>query len=146
MTKEETLAAILQAKKAHQFQMQKIEQAILGEKVDNPTALSKKECDFGHWLYGDIETKILLGEQFFHKLDIAHERWHYEYKRIYDIFFANEKKSFFSGIFSKSGISEMERDKAKLYYTELQETTKELLQILAACNRRISALNESKFH
>ncbi len=40
----------------------------------------------------------------------------------------------------------MELDKAKLYYSELEVTTQELLKVLGSSERRISALPESKFY
>jgi hypothetical protein len=64
--------------------------------------------------------------------------------RIYKIFFL-EKKGFFSKLFGKK-IEPFELDKAKLYYKELEDVSKELLHAIDATLRRINALPESKFH
>jgi len=45
-----------------------------------------------------------------------------------------------------SSISDMDLDKAKLYYSELEITTQELLKALGSAERRMSALPESKFN
>ncbi len=51
MNKTQTLEAIEIARKSHETQMAKIEAAISGEKVENPTAVAKSMCNFGKWLY-----------------------------------------------------------------------------------------------
>jgi hypothetical protein len=148
MTKSETQEAIKKAKEAHELQMQKIEAAINGKEIDNPTAINKTECDFGNWLYDDKDNiQEIIGTQFFKTLDIEHEKWHVEYTKIYHILFSgNNKKGLLSRLLGKKSIDPMELDKVKLYYRDLQETTSRLLKILASSERRISALPESKFH
>ncbi len=148
MVKSEMQEAIKKAKEAHELQMQKIEAAMNGKEIDNPTALNKTECEFGKWLYDDKNRmKVIIGSQFFTSLDIEHEKWHTEYTKIYNILFDEKnKKGFFSRLLGKSSIDPMELDKVKLYYADLQETTIRLLHILASSQRRIDALPESKFH
>ena len=148
MTKSETQEAIKKAKEAHELQMQKIEAAMNGKEIDNPTALNKTECDFGKWLYDDKnKMKAIIGNQFFTNLDIEHEKWHKEYTKIYHILFGEKnKKGLFARLLGKNSIDPMELDKVKLYYVDLQETTKRLLKILASSQRRVDALPESKFH
>jgi hypothetical protein len=146
MTKEQTLQAIKKAKEAHEAQMQKIEAAIEGSDIENPTALQKTNCDFGKWLYNPENHMVeIIGSQFYASLDFEHENWHREYAKIYNILFASKKKGLFATIFRKKSIDPLELDKVKLYYAELQETTAKLLQILASSQRRIAALPESKF-
>ena len=146
MTKEQTLESVQKARKAHLLQMDKIEAIIEGRKVENPTAVSKKECDFGLWIYDDTNhVKELIGQQFYEKLDEKHEQWHNEYLKIYNIFFKENKKGFFSKLFGNSNIDPLELDKAKLYYVELKVITQELLKVLASVQRRLEALSESKF-
>jgi hypothetical protein len=148
MTKEETVEAIKKAREAHILQMDKIEAAIKGEKIENPTAVSKEECDFGHWIYDDANrVKELIGSQFYEKIDVKHEQWHMEYFRIYNIFFNDKnKKGFFSKLLGAKSVDALELDKAKLYYVEIKETTEALLQALASAQRRLEALPESKFN
>lgn len=147
MNKEQTLESIQKARKAHQAQMVKILALLNGTKPENPTAVSKTKCEFGMWLYEeDNHVKSILGSQFYTKLETLHAKWHLEYSRIFEMFFKDTKKGFFSKITGSSKINEMEVDKAKLYYSELSTTTAELLKALGASERRISALNESVFY
>ncbi len=147
MDKSKTLEAMQNAKKSHEAQMAKIEDALLGVKVDNPTAVSKTKCAFGLWLYKEENhVKEILGSQFFNTIDLYHTKWHSEYLKLFNILFKNEKKSFFSKIMGSSKLEGMELDKAKLYYIELQVTTNELLKILGVSQRRLEAMNESKFY
>ena len=146
MNKTKTLESIQNARKAHILQMEKIEAAIDGKIVNNPTALSKTECGFGQWLYDDTNNlRNVLGAFFYDNLDALHEKWHLEYCRIFEIFFKNEKKGLFSKIIGTSKISAMDVDRAKLYYSELKVTTEELLKALASSERRIAALSETRF-
>lgn len=148
MTKSETVEAIKKAREAHQRQMQKIESAMNGEEIDNPTSLNKTECTFGKWLYDDKNhMREIIGSQFFTTLDMEHEKWHKEYAKIYNILFNEDKKKqgLFSRLMGKKSIDPLELDKVKLYYVELKETTSRLLKAIASSERRVSALPESKF-
>ena len=147
MDKNQTLEAMVAAKKSHETQMAKIEAAINGENVENPTAVAKTMCHFGKWLYAE-ENHIeeILGELFYEKLEKAHAQWHTEYVRVFNIFHKNKKSGFFAGLLGSNKVDDLEIDKAKLYYRELEVTTKELLHVLGSCERRISAMSEAKFH
>ena len=147
MDKAKTLESIQGARKALESQMDKIKTAINGGSVENPTALSKVKCEFGKWLYDENNhLRDILGSLFYDKLDILHSRWHSEYFKIFEICFKKEKQGFFSEMFGASKVSDMELDKAKLYYVELEVTTQELLKALSSSERRLSALQESKFY
>lgn len=147
MDKAKTLESIQNARKSHEAQMSKIKAAIDGDKVDNPTVVAKTKCAFGQWLYDDENhLRDILGSLFYDKMEVLHAKWHSEYFRIFEIFFKDEKKSFLSKIFKTKKVSELELDKAKLYYTELEVTTQELLKALGSSERRIYALPESKFY
>ncbi len=141
------LNAIESAKLVHMQQMQKIESEIAGKKIDNPTALGKMECPCGIWFYSnEAVMKEVLGLQLFERLDEKHEQWHKDYASIYNIFFKKEKKKgLFSKIIGSSSSDSMKIDKAKLYYNELKKDTQELLHVAESAQRRITALNDSKF-
>lgn len=146
MNKEQTLESIQNARKAHEAQMVKILALINGTKPENPTALSKTQCEFGQWLYDEKNrVREILGAQFYIKLDTLHAKWHTEYSRIFEMFFKEPKKGFFSKLLGSQELNPMELDKAKLYYAELKITTTELLKALGASERRIAALSESIF-
>lgn len=147
MDKTKTLESIQNARRAHEAQMDKIKAAIDGEKVDDPTAVAKTKCAFGMWLYDDENhLRNILGSLFYDNMEVLHDKWHTEYFRLFNIFFKEEKKTFLSRMIGSSKVSEMELDKAKLYYSELERTTKKLLKALGSSERRIGALPESKFY
>jgi len=147
MNKEKTIEAIVNARKAHENQMKKIESLLKGKEVDNPTAVLKTECAFGKWLYDEnSHLKEILGSIFYNNLESLHARWHIEYLRVFEIFFKPKKKGFFSKAFGSNKIDEMEFDKAKLYYSELETTTSELLKVITSSQRRLEALREEKFY
>ena len=146
MNKEESLQAIRDARDAHLSQIKKIEALLNGEELNEPTVVSHKKCAFGSWLYSrDNHVEDILGAQFYDNIELMHTKWHGEYSRIFDIFFVNRKTGFFAKVLGFSRIDEKELDRAKLYYSELKSTTETLLGTLASCERRIQALNESKF-
>jgi len=147
MVKQEMLEALEDAKKAHLQQMQKIEDAMDGKQIDKPTALSKKECEFGSWFYAnEKEMRNILGSQLFERVDKGHETWHKEYLPIYNILFKeNAKAGLFSKFFGSGKIDTLAIDKAKAYYVELQQASGELLKALESATRRVSALPDTKF-
>lgn len=148
MDKNKTLESIRDAIKSHESQMSKIESAINGRNVDNPTVISKTDCNFGLWLYNDKNNiRAILGTQFFDKIEALHAQWHIEYAKIFAIFFKEKKKGFFEKILnSNRKVDDMELDKAKLYFENLLEITQELLKILSASERRVDAMSENKFN
>jgi hypothetical protein len=147
MDKEKTLESIQNARKYHEAQMSKIKAAIDGNTVKNPTVVAKTKCEFGKWLYNDENhLRNILGSLFYDKIEVLHAKWHSEYLKIFEIFFENKKKGFFSKMIGASKVSEMELDKAKLYYAELEVTTQELLKAIGSSERRIYALPKSKFY
>jgi len=146
MTKLEMLKAMERAEALHLEQMQKIIAAISGERVDNPTALGKMECECGAWFYANEKVmKKILSPQLFARLDKAHEKWHQEYAYIYEMFFKEEKKGGLLSKIIKRRVPKELYDKAKYYYKELQLVTDELLNASLSAKRRIMALPESKF-
>ncbi len=146
MNRDETLEAILKARLSHESQMAKIKSVIEGDEVKNPTAVAKTKCEFGKWLYDeDNKVQKILGAQFYNNIETLHSKWHIEYIRIFEIFFKNKKSGFFAKIMGTDKIDEMELDKAKLYHSELLETTGDLLRALDVSERRVSALGDSKF-
>ena len=147
MDKEKTIEAICNARKAHEIQMKKIQALLSGKEVENPTSVVKTECDFGKWLYDENNhLKELLGSLFYSNLETIHARWHIEYARVFDLYFKGKKGGLLSKMFKSGKVTDMELDKAKLYYSELEATTNELLKVIGSSQRRIEALNERKFH
>ncbi|MFT7003051.1 MAG: hypothetical protein ACJAWW_000385 [Sulfurimonas sp.] len=147
MDKYTTLESIINAKKIHEVQMTKIKASINGVIVKAPTQTSKEKCAFGNWLYDEqYHLREILGSMFYDKIETLHARWHIEYLKIFEIFFKERKKGFFNKMLGTSKVSTMELDKAKMYYFELEATSKELFKALESSQRRIAALAESKFY
>ncbi len=147
MNKQETINAIEHAREAHIKQMAKVESLIEGKHVDNLTSVSKMKCEFGQWLYGDKErVKNILGVQFYENLDMIHEAWHIQYAKIHAIFMHEKDEGFFSKFFGIHKINDLELERSKVYYKELEHITKDLLRVLDASQRRVQALSVSKFH
>jgi hypothetical protein len=146
MNKEQALDDIHKAKSALEIQMRKIEELIKGRDIPNPIAAAKEKCEFGKWLYSyDNHMKIILGELFYNRLEQLHKRWFVDYMKIFDMFIHEDKKNFISKLLHSENIDPLELDKAKLYFVELSETTQELFLALDKSERRLNALNESKF-
>lgn len=147
MNKEKTIEGIVKAKRVHEIQMKKIKTLVSGVWINNPTAAAKTECDFGKWLYDENNhIRELLGDLFYTNIETLHSRWHMEYARIYDMFYKKKRSGFLGNIFGSNKATEMELDKAKLYCSELEITTSELLKAIDVSQRRLKALPESKFY
>ncbi|SFV74447.1 Methyl-accepting chemotaxis protein [hydrothermal vent metagenome] len=145
MTKQEVLEALEKAKASHEAQMGKIETLLNGAEVDAPTPVTKTDCAFGKWFYDkNNHLEEILGTQFYSKLDTYHEQWHREYIKIYNIFFKDQKKGLLSTLLGKNKVDPLLIDKAKMYFTELQPITKELIHTLEASYRRVNAMSEEK--
>jgi|FLOH01.1.fsa_nt_gi hypothetical protein len=147
MNKEQALVDIHEAKHALVVQMRKMEDLIGGMDVPNPIAAAKEKCEFGKWLYSyDNHMREILGEQFYKRLEVLHKKWFVDYMKIFDMFVHEDEKTFLSKLLHGGNISSLNLDKAKLYFLELKETTTELLVALDKSERRLNALNESKFY
>jgi len=146
MTKEQMLEALESAHQTHQQQMEKIRTVIEGKEIENPPAIGKMECVCGSWFYAHVDAmKRILGLQLFERLDSAHEAWHRDYVNIYNIYFKEEKKGFFSKLLGANKVDPLQQDKAKLYFIELEKDSEELLSASASAQRRVTALSDSKF-
>ncbi|MDY0121086.1 MAG: CZB domain-containing protein [Sulfurimonas sp.] len=146
MTKQQTLESIQTARKNHEVQMQKINALVSGKTIVDPTSVSKRECTFGKWLYEDEKyLREILGAQFYETIEQLHGKWHEQYYKIYEIFFTKPKPGLLSKVLKLNKVSMLEQDKAKLYYAELQQNTQELLNMMSVSERRVMALQDSKF-
>ena len=146
MTKQQTLESIQTARKNHEVQMQKINALVSGKTIVDPTSVSKRECAFGKWLYEDEKyLREILGAQFYETIEQLHGKWHEQYYKIYEIFFTKPKAGLLSKVLKLNKVSMLEQDKAKLYYAELQQNTQELLNMMSVSERRVMALQDSKF-
>jgi len=147
MKKEEIIHALENARETHLREMDKIKSLLRGKEVKDMTPMSKTKCVFGKWLLNDKEQIMsFLGAQFYEILDTVHGTWHMEYAKIHMILKQENKKGFLSNIFGSHQVDVLELEKAKVYYKDLELITKEILRVLDASQRRVQALNKSKFH
>ena len=147
MNREKTLKALDEATISHEYQMNKVKSLVEGSEIKEPPMVDETKCQLGLWLYDENNhIKEILGAQFFDNLEEAHTRWHREYSRIFDIYYKNRKKGFFSKLIGSDKIEDIEIDKAKLYNYDLIATSENLFKALAASKRRISAMGDSKFN
>ncbi len=148
MDKIQTIEKIQKVKKFHEFQMENLQDFLNGKHVEAPTCISKTQCEFGRWLYGnDNNIEKILGSQFYGSLDKLHTQWHQEYAKIYKLVCENKQKGFFTKFFGncEGRLDPLLLDKAKLYHEDLKEISQELLKVLVLCQRRVFAMNDSMF-
>lgn len=147
MKKEHIIHAIEAAETYHEEQLDKVARLIKGEKIENPTPISKEACKFGKWLYGEAkDIQSILGLQFYDNMEIMHGFWHSEYKKIYDIFYDLDKNIVLSFLFGNRRKVEADMlKKAQEYFEELQSITQNLLKALHVSKKRVLVLSESFF-
>jgi len=154
MNKAKILESLKKAREAHEAQMIRLQNLIeAGEVVDykkvsqKQCPVSKTICDFGQWLYGE-ENHIeeLVGELFYKELETLHAQWHIEYVKVFKILFNPEGKGLLSKFLSHDNtIDELELDKVKTYYKDMEKITQQLLSTLKTCERRLNAMSDSRF-
>jgi len=147
MIKKQVLTAIENAIEYHNEQMEKVESLINGEAVKHLTPVSKMDCEFGKWIYGDAKRiQTLLGIQFYKSIETMHEYWHIEYSKIYDLFYYESDGGLLSKIFeSRRKTTAQELAQAREEYKKLTRTSDDILEALTASKRRILVLKEEAF-
>ncbi len=141
--KAQYLHSFQEIQKQHKGQLLQIE--FLLNKNSSTETIDKKDnfCTFNTWALNNPALEKLLGVQMYKKLITTHTQWHTYYKKILQILF-EENTSTFRKLFS-SKPSAQAIDRAKAYFDDLQQATNELEHIVVVCERRLNALNESKF-
>lgn len=143
MNKQQTLQSLEDARRNHQNALQKVKSLIDKKDVNSIPCVYKTGCEFGKWLYDEsINLKKLLGSIFYKELDALHSQWHLEYRKIFLIFFTEPDEK---GVYKAKKVEDMQIDKCRLYYTELETTSEKLFKSLLSCKRRLDALAPEKF-
>jgi hypothetical protein len=147
MIKKHVLAAIENVIEYHTEQMEKIEQLVNGESVKKLAPVSKFDCEFGKWIYGDAQRiQTVLGIQFYENVTVMHEYWHIEYGKIHDIFYDDEESGLLSKIFgNRRKVTAKELAQARGDYKKLTRTSDDILEALTASKRRVLALKNESF-
>ena len=141
--KEDCLKYIEQVITSLEKDMLKIELLVNGSTIEHPISTDKRATFFGEWFYQNEILQKNLGSILYDKLYNLHSSWHIQYKKIYDIYFG-DNKSLFKKFFNKKP-SSMDIDKALAYFDDLKSINSELLHTLEVSQRRLSALSETKF-
>jgi len=148
MNKEETLAHLRNAKKAHITWVQRANALIEGlpiEKEQVPVGCT--ECKFGLWFYGEGQALGMIPNMdCLKEIEKLHFELHDVYMKIFKIYFSDEDRSLFSKFFgTRKKVTSLNQEIAKDYYTQLKMVSEKLVDGLDRLERRIYALQEGKF-
>ena len=148
MDKESILEELSAAKLAHLKWVKRAKSLISGmsmEKEGIPVECT--DCVFGKWFYSTGQDMIIKpGMTVLESIGTKHTEFHQIYFKIFQVYFSDEEKSFFSKFLNiKRKISPSEQEMAEGYYAELEVVSKELLDLLSKLERRISALDRDFF-
>ena len=149
MEKESIVQVLSSAKVAHLKCVQKAKSLISGMPINNEVIpLGYKDCMFGKWFYSvGQEISMMPGMSVMDSIGMKHKELHEIYFKIFQIYFTEDEKSFFSKLLKiKRKISSEEQEIAEQYYEELKVTSKELLRLTGKLERRIGALSEDFFN
>ena len=151
------LQNIYDAKRAHKEWVRKADRLVngldgyQGKKVDFNVdetfiPLDSSTCKFGKWFdtYAIHLAKFNSIGRFINRIEEHHNALHTTYSHIYSIFFVlPQKRSLLHKIMTLNSkkVSESEREKAKIHLSYLQNSSKELLEVLQILEDRIKALD-----
>jgi hypothetical protein len=143
------LKGIKNAKRSHSHQLDKIDNLMRGIFIDTkpPVPISQFDCSFGQWLYKhEPALRFLLQNRHFDEIEQLHSFWHEAYYRIYDIYFPETRALFSTKVVRKiAKVSLSDRDRAKAYFIDLEEISKQLTHKMQIAEQRINAMPDQKF-
>jgi len=151
MKKEDVLGHLRSAKSAHIKWVQKAKLLINGLDVkENAIPVDSTECNFGKWFYSDGQVLNALSNnplECMQKIERLHFTLHDSYLSIFNIYFAQEKKtSFFGKLFGskRRELSQTEIQLAHENYDKLEKISNELLDEINRLERRLIAVSDEK--
>ena len=148
MQKSEVLDHLRAAKTAHIKWVQRAKLLINGFEIEKEAIpVDSTECKFGQWFYSDAQKLNALSNnplECMSQIEALHFKLHDTYLQIYKIYFNEEKQGFFSKLFKKKKISDLEHEKAEKLYEEMEEISKQLLDEINRLERRLIAVPEEK--
>jgi len=150
MEKEDVLSHLRAAKAAHIKWVQKAKLLINGLDVDEGAIpVDSTECKFGKWFYSDGQVLNSLTnnpEEAMANIENFHFRLHDTYLQIFNIYFNKEKGGFFTKLFGgkRKNITDIEIAEAKVYYEDLEQISRGLLDEINRLERRLVAVSEEK--
>lgn len=149
MEKESILQELRSAKVAHLKWVQRAKSLISGMPVEKESIpLDYTDCIFGKWFYSvGQDIALMPGMSVMESIGTKHTDLHQVYFKIFQVFFGEMNKSFFSKLLKmKKKVSPAEQEMAERYYDELEAISKELLDLIGKLERRINALGEDFFN
>ncbi len=150
MEREEILGQLKIGKAIHIGWLQKARQIIDGftiNETSNP--VTSTECKFGLWFYTDGQRLNSLrnnSPQSMKTIEKLHYTLHETYQDIYDIYYGDKSKGFFSSKFSKRKVKDNNIELAKVYYDKMKETTDDLITEFTRMERRIAVINTQEIN
>ena len=154
MTRDEVVAHLRNARKAHVAWLQKIKALVMGI----PMGIDEIEVDptlspFGVWLYDEGERlKSLAGMDILDEIEKKHVDIHDEYLKIYNIYF--EKRTKARWVFKNKPpkvktknkkVSDEDKKQAEIYLEELEVLSGRLLNDLDLLMKRITVMGDEMF-
>lgn len=149
MQKDKILNELRAAKIAHLKWVQRARSLISGIPVEKEAIpLDYTDCVFGKWFYNEGQDITLLpGMSVMELIGAKHIELHETYFKIFQIYFGNMNQSFFSKLLNlKKKVSHSEQEMAEHYYSDLEATSKELLDYIGRLERRLNALGNDFFN
>lgn len=152
MKKEEVLSHLKFAKSAHIKWLEKAKLLINGlDLQDSVIPVSYTECTFGKWFYNDGQRLKSLSNnplECMQKMEELHIDFHDKYLNIFNIYFAETKKTgFFTkllGLQKKREIDESEVVLAEGYYLNMETLSQGLVEEIDRLERRLTAVSYEK--
>ncbi|MFT5660881.1 MAG: hypothetical protein ACI9TV_001525 [Sulfurimonas sp.] len=148
MEKESIVQELRSAKVAHLKWVQRAKSLISGMPIEKEAIpLDYTDCIFGKWFYSAGQDIVMMpGMNVMESIGIKHTELHQIYFKIFQVYFGEGGKSFFSRLLKiKRKVSSAEQEMAERYYDELEAVSKELLDLIGKLERRIGALGEDFF-
>jgi len=149
MNKNEVLDHLRAAKAAHINWVQRAKLLVSGFDIkEDAIPVNSTECKFGKWFYSDAQKLNALQNnplECMTTIESLHFQLHDIYLKIYKIYYQLESKGFFSKLFGlKRRVTDEENETAKMYFDEMEQVSKKLLEEINRMERRIVAIGNEE--
>ncbi len=148
MKKEETLAQLHNAKKAHITWVNRARSLIEGLPIEKEQVpVHNTDCQFGQWFYGEGQRlNRIPSMECLKEIETLHTELHDVYMKIFRIYFSDEDRSLLSKLFgTRKKISTLNQEIAQDYYEKLRGISEKLIATIERLERRLLALSEQNF-
>ena len=146
MNKKQILESIEHVRQIHKTNLQHIDFCLKGMPLkERPISPDPTTCGIHQWFIDEAQTLIpFLGAAFLKELTALHEQWHDEYAKIFSIYYPNDKgNDLFSKLFKskRKTLSQLEQERVRSYYNDLQQTSELFFHKLNRLERRIQVVS-----